>query len=326
MIKKVVLTLTTLLVSSAALAANSTQTIETEPNTNFVITPSMAYRYDVFKWSIPSDRFPQHKLSELVWKNHIVQPSIKIETEPKPKQFTFLGQAKYGYILKNPSKSWDYDWYSSDEKTSELHSKTKSYVRGNILDLSGAVGYSVNLLENNLLTFYVGYDYTDYRNKDYGCFQLLDINELTISYNQLISKYYFKNQVPWVGLSLETQLNNKFSIIPTIKYYSFKYIGRGYWLFRTDYEQNPSFKHNAKGYGLGVEIDFLYKYSNNLDFKIGLETKKFKMKNGNVKTFYSEKEKKSAMFNFGKKVSDTNKLYGLNLISSSISVGFRYKI
>jgi hypothetical protein len=70
----------------------------------------------------------------------------------------------------------------------------------------------------------------------------------------------------------------------------------------------------------------LYKYSDNLEFKINLETKLFKIKNGRDKTFFSEKAKKSWLFNIGEKVSDTRKLYDLNLISSSISFGMRYKI
>ena len=80
--------------------------------------------------------------------------------------------------------------------------------------------------------------------------------------------------------ALNTQLNDRLSIIPTIKLYSFKYVGKGYWLLRNDVKHNPSMKHNAKGRGLGFDVDFLYKYSDNLDFKINLETKKLKMKTG----------------------------------------------
>jgi len=172
-IKKVALALTTLLTVTTALADGYSKE---EKSTNFIVTPSVAYRYDVFKWSIPDDIFRNKKLSELIWKNHIIQPSIKFEIEPKTNQFTFLGQVKYGYILKNPSKSYDLDWIHNNH-TLQLYSKTKSSVKGNIFDLSGAVGYSINLLNNNLLTFYVGYDYTDYRNKDYGSRQLLNYSE-----------------------------------------------------------------------------------------------------------------------------------------------------
>jgi hypothetical protein len=89
----------------------------------------------------------------------------------------FLGQVKYGYILKNQSKSWDHDWDHTRDitgnVTSKLVSTTKSQVTGNILDLSGAVGYSLGLFKDSLLTFYIGYDYSDYRNKNYGSCQLV---------------------------------------------------------------------------------------------------------------------------------------------------------
>ena len=166
-IKKVVLLWTFLFINTTSLA--NTYSKE-EKTTNFIVTPSIAYRYDVFKWSVPSDRFPDKKLSELVWKNRIMQPSIKVELEPRSNQLTFLGQVKYGHILKNQSKSWDYDWDYERDGTGNIISKsdsiTKSKATGNILDLSGAVGYSLGLFEKSLLTFYLGYDYSDYRNKN----------------------------------------------------------------------------------------------------------------------------------------------------------------
>jgi len=223
-----------------------------EKTINFIVTPSVAYRYDVFKYAIPDNKFINKKLSELIWKNYIIQPSIKFEIEPKSNQFTFLGQVKYGYILKSQSKSWDLDWIS-DKYESLLESKTQSSVKGNVFDLSGAIGYSLNLFKNNLLTFYVGYDYSDYRNKNYGVRQLAwNQNELLYPFYQMGQKYYFKTKSPWLGLSVNTQLNDRWSIIPTIKFYSFKYVGKGYWLFRDDLKQNPSLKQSAKGTGLGL--------------------------------------------------------------------------
>ena len=307
-IKKVALVLTTLLLANTTFADNYSNE---EKTTNFIVTPSVAYRYDVFKWSVPYPQFNK-KLSELIWKNHIVQPSIKIETEPKANSFTFLGQVKHGYILKNHSKKLDYDWIYNSSRPS---SKTLSSVRGNIFDLSGAVGYSVNLL-----TFYVGYDYTNYKNKQYGLRQLsYDQNRLLNSFKQLISKYYFKTYSPWLGLSVNTQLNDRLSIIPTIKLYSFKYVGKGYWLLRNDVKHNPSMKHNAKGAGLGFDVNFLYKYSDNLDLKINLETKKLKMKTGKEQAFYNTNH-------YDGEIVATRKLYDLSLISSSITAGFRYKL
>ena len=320
MLRKLVVLLINLLFINIVLADNYSKETQT---TDFVVTPSVAYRYDVFKWSICDKYFENKKRSELVWENHIIQPSIKIETEPKSKQFTFLGQAKYGYILKNQSKSWDYDWQVYKTKTSNIisepESKTKSTVKGNILDLSGAVGYSVNLFNNNLLTFYVGYEYSDYRNKNYGVLQQVkNTNDLLHDFNKLVAKYYFKTQSPWIGLSVKTPVSDKFSIIPTIKFYSFKYAGKGYWLLRTDLQQNPSFKDTAKGNSFGFDIDLLYKYSDSMDFKINIETKRLKIKKGKQQTFEAADIR-------GPEVVTTNKLFALSLISSSITGGFRYK-
>jgi hypothetical protein len=296
-----------------------------EKTTNFVITPSVSYRYDVFKWAIPDNIFTNKKLSELTWKNYIVQPSIKIETESQPNQFTISGQVKYGYILKNPSESWDRDWHIHQQKSGNLKStpdsKTLSSIKGNILDLFGAIGYSFDLPKNNLLTFYVGYDYMDYRNKQYGGRQLVNNQDiLVIPFDKLLSKYNFKTQSPWVGLSVNVSLNDKFSIIPTIKLYSFKYVGKGYWLLRDDLAQNPSFKHTAKGQGLGFDVDFIYKFNDNLDFNINLGIKRFKMRKGQYHMFFVA----DPILNLPTRVS-TNKLFDLNLISSAISGGIRYK-
>jgi hypothetical protein len=311
-IKKTLAFLIVLLTVTTALGDNDSKE---EKSTNFIVTPSLAYRYDVFKWSTPHHQL-NIKVSELVWKNYIVQPGIQIEIEPQPNQFNFLGQVKYGYILKNQSKKLDFDWLGDEAP----YSKTLSAVRGNILDLSGAIGYSVNLFKENLLTFYIGYDYTDYRNKQYGGRQQANnLNELLYPFNQLISKYYFKTKSPWIGLSVNSHLNDKFSIIPTIKFYSFKYAGKGYWLLRDDLHHNPSFKDAAKGIGLGFDLDFLYKYSDKLDFKINIETKKIRMKTGKQQTFYNDKDIR------GERVA-TGKLSNLSLLSSSISAGFRYKL
>jgi hypothetical protein len=318
-IKKVALVLTTLLTVTTVLADSYPKE---EKTINFIVTPSLAYRYDVFKWSVPDSYLPDKKVSELVWKNRILQPSIKIETEPKPNQFTFLSQVKYGHILKNQSKSWDHDWDHTRDitgnVTSKLVSTSKSQTTGNVLDLSGAVGYSLDLFKESLLTFYVGYDYTDYRNKDYGYLQLI-YNTKPMTSDELLRKYNFKTRSPWIGLSVNTSLSEKFSITPTIKLYSFKYIGKGYWIHRGDLEQNPSIKHNAKGTGLGFDVDFIYKYSDNLDFKINLETKKFKMQKGQDTAFFNS-------LSPGGERDDTSKLFNLILISSSISAGFHYKL
>jgi hypothetical protein len=322
-IKKVAIVLAIALLASNAVADNYPKE---EKTTNFIVTPSVVYRYDVFKYSIPDEVFTDRKVSELTWKNYIVQPSIKIELEPQSNEFTFLGQGKYGYILKNMSKSWDKDWKfpkikGSKEIKPKIYSNAVSTVKGNILDLSGAVGYSLNLFSDNLITFYLGYDYTNYRNNQYGIYNRLNNkNVLQRPLDQLITRYNFKTKSPWVGLSLNVPISDNFLVKPTIKYYSFNYIGKGYWVLRDDLKKNPSIKHTAKGQAFGVDVDLAYKYFDNLDFKINLEIKRFKMKNGQDQMFLV-----ADRVNHKPERVVTRKLINLSLISYSISGGIKYR-
>ena len=105
-----------------------------------------------------------------------------------------------------------------------------------------------------------------------------------------------------------------------IKFYSFKHVGKGYWIYRADLEQNPSLKNNAKGHGLGFDLDFIYKYNSSLDLTLNLETKRFKMKKeGTNKMFFNSRA-------IGGEGVTTIKLLDLSLISSSISAGLKYKL
>ena len=128
-----------------------------ETKEGIILTPFTGYRYDIFQWSIPAGKTSNlRKLSELTWRNYISETGVKIETKPENNQFNFQGQLKYGYILKK-SQNQDSDW----DKIGEF-SRTFSTVKGNVLDVSGAIGFSRNLA-NTIVTYYVGIDHTKYR-------------------------------------------------------------------------------------------------------------------------------------------------------------------
>ena len=102
--------------------------------------------------------------------------------------------------------------------------------------------------------------------------------------------------------------------------YSFKHVGKAYWIHRGDLKQEPSFKNTAKGNGIGFDLDFIYKYSNNLDLMLNLENKKFKMKKEGINKMFLNSSA------FGGEGVVTKKLIDLSLISSSISAGLKYKL
>jgi len=280
------------------------------------VTPFTSYRYDIFQFSIPSNGFINStKLSELTWKNHISEVGIKLETQPKENQFNVQGQLKYGYILNN-SKNQDSDWDNIGE-----FSRTFSSVKGNIYDFSTAIGFS-QLLQNTLFTYYLGMDYTKYQMKDYGLYYTIhrfynETNQNILgqshSNSKLVSKYRFNNYVPWIGLSLNHCINDRFSVNPTVKLYFFYLSGEAGWVLRDDLQYNPSFTHKAFGIGVGFDTELLYQYNNNLALHANIGVKKLDMIQGIKKTFYS--------FNH----TSSSELYKLSLFSSSISAGIKYK-
>jgi len=301
--------------STFPLISKAEEVLETK--SSIIVTPFTGYRYDLFQWSVPyGGSSTDRTASELTWKNHISETGIKIETRPEENQFNFQGQLKYGYILSN-SKSQDSDWDERGE-----YARSFSSVKGNIFDLSGSIGFSQKLA-NSLVTYYLGMDYTKYLMKDYGLnykisrFHNTNITNMlgqTESKSKLVAKYNFDNYSPWIGASIDYSVNDKFSIIPTIKLYLFYLSGQANWVLREDLRHSPSFTHKALGIGASFDTELLYQYTNNLAFKAIVGIKKFDMKKGTDKTFFADGTNAS------------RDLKKLSLFSSSISAGIKYKL
>lgn len=285
-------------------------------HTTISITPFAGYRYDVFQWSIPMGTCStKNKASELTWKNHILETGVKIETRPEDREFSFLGQMKYGIILNNSTLK-DADWDNLGEFSTSI-----SRVKGNIVDLSGAVGVS-RQLSSALITYYLGMDYTKYQMKNYGLNYKTNryfnsyINDTlgqTHSKSQLVSKYSFDNYAPWVGASIFYPINDKISLKPTIKAYLFYLLSKADWVLRNDYVKGTSFTHRAFGTGASVDTELLYQYNQKLDIHANIGFKIFRMLEGRKKHF----------FRHGYTYS--NDLKKLSFMSSSISGGIKYK-
>ena len=297
------------------LISNAEEVLETKYG--IIVTPFTGYRYDIYQWSTPyGSSSTDRTLSELTWKNHISETGLKIETKPEENQFNFQGQLKYGHILSN-SKNQDSDWDELGE-----FARSFSSVKGSILDLSGSIGFSQKLA-NSLVTYYLGLDYTKYLMKDYGLnykihrFYNTNITNMlgqTEPRSKLVAKYNFNHYAPWIGASIDYSVNDKLSIIPTIKLYFFYLSGRANWILREDLAHSPSFTDKALGIGASFDTELLYQYSNNLAFKANVGIKKFDMKQGVRKTFIANGD------------THSSELKKLSLFSSSVSAGIKYKL
>ena len=304
-----------LLLSALTTVAN-TIPVNNIPSSNTIsVTPFAGYRYDVFQWSTPMGSCStENKASELTWKNHIVETGVKVETPPEDRGFNFLGQMKYGIILNNSTMK-DADWDNLGEFSTSI-----SRVKGNIVDLSGAVGVSRQLF-SALITYYLGMDYTKYQMKNYGLNYKTNryfnsyINDTlgqTHPKSQLVSKYSFDNYAPWVGVSIFYPINDKISLKPTIKAYLFYILSKADWVLRDDYVKGTSFTHRAFGTGASIDTELLYQYNQKLDIHANIGFKIFRMLEGRKKHFRHG-------------YTYSNDLKKLSFMSSSISGGIKYK-
>jgi hypothetical protein len=279
---------------------------------NVILTPFTGYRYDIYQWSIQD---MNNNLTKLTWRSHVSEIGVKIKIVPQDNRFNFLGHVKYGFILSN-SKNQDSDWDNIGE-----YERTFSATKGNTFDLSGAVGFS-QVLENALVNYYLGMDYSNYRTKSYGLDykinRIRDTNITTIlgrtkSKSHLINKYCFDNYASWLGASINYPINNNLTISPTIKLYLFYLSSEADWVLRKDFKHEPSFTDKAKGIGASFDTELFYNYNNILGLKLNVGIKNFVMKGGVKKTFFSDDTHSS------------KELDQLSLFSFVLSAGIRYK-
>jgi hypothetical protein len=280
------------------------------------VTPIAGYRYDIFSWSIPNNGLiTGDKLSELTWKNSVIETGVRIETQPRVNNYNFLGHIKYGYILDR-STNQDSDWDDLGE-----FSKSFSNVKGNSLDISGAVGFS-RQMKSAIATYYYGMDYTNYNMRNFGLnFEIsrqrhTSIGQETgqiIPTSTKVSTYKFNNYAPWVGASLLYPVNKEFSVTPTVKLYMFYLSAEADWILREDYKHDPSFTDKAFGYGASFDAELAYKFSNSLDLTGNVGFKGFSMSRGIQEDRFANGRRGSS------------NLKSLYFVSSYANLGMRYK-
>ena len=188
--------------------------------------------------------------------------------------------------------------------------------------MSGAVGFSQSF-PKALVTYYVGLDYTKYRMNDYGLYYSIHRFYNSETFNQLgqthsksmkVATHNFDNYSPWIGGSVNYSINDRLLVIPTIKLHLFNIYSKTNLILRNDLQHNPSFTHKALGVAASFDIELLYKYNQNLDFKIGTGIKKFDMFYGREKKFFADGD------------TFTRDLKKLSLQSSNLNVGLRFKL
>jgi len=288
---------------------------------NVHLTPLVGYRYDHLQWSIPDNGDAiDGKLSELNWKTNTAEAGLQIHTNPEQDRFNYLGKVKYGMIFKKNSKNQDSDYDNIGE-----YSRAFSKVKGDILEVSMAVGYSTTL-SKSLLTYYGGLEFSHFNLKDFGVNYKINrqrFSNVNLPLGQDVPNsehnktYQVNTYRPWIGISTYYQLSDRMSFTPLAKLYFFSFHNKANWMVQPIIVTTPirkSFIHNGHGWGIGLDGTFAYTLNRNLAITSNIEIKKFVMLKGRDNVYMTD----------GSVLK--NNLKSLFLFAGSITFGIKCKL
>ncbi|NRB10292.1 MAG: hypothetical protein HRU35_01560 [Rickettsiaceae bacterium] len=272
------------------------------------VIPLLGVRNDTYVWS--------HTLSKLKWDSIVPEAGVKVTFKPKAKRVFFSASIKYGSIAGD-STFLDRDF----DKLGEF-SRTSSKLKGDILDISGEVRIPAEKKSVVDINYLYGIDYLRHNFKAFGLDVKID-RELNgtelgptgkiLPDSLQVTNYEIDTYAPWLGISLGFKINKKFSVVPTTKLYFFYSTADANWILRDDFKHPRSFTVRGLGFGASLDINSIYKITNNLDFTGNLGVKYFSAGAATEENFLA---------NGSVTTASLNRLY---LLSKYANIGLKYK-
>lgn len=266
--RKFILALALCFVNCTSLLANRGTVVVPLPCTsdpwpsssNFEI--DLGYRRDELKWSIANTftdpkgkvvNFP-NVLSELQWKELNIAQIAGTFGYVSDCNYAIKINADYGHIFHG--KNIDSD-YHKDNKRGLWSRSQNNAGKGNVCDISGAVGYKcTSSLGRCVVTPLIGYSYQNQNLHVYDgvqtvCidFSLIDegfVHCATGPFPGLDSKYTARWFGPWVGMDFGVRVEQCAYMFGGLEWHLSSYRGYGKWNLRP--ELGP-FHHKAHGHG-----------------------------------------------------------------------------
>lgn len=295
----------------------------------FMAKPALAAEYftdvgigmrtDNVKWSIGYGALEPNILSELTWEDvrslyfsadHriIFLPNVSQNNDRSLYRQSgpfFRMWGGIGTVMTGENQDSD---YSSNDRQDEF-SRSNNRVDGDtVLDVSWASGWYYRKKEDRGVTWSVssliGYGLHQQKFNMVSGNQTIDTQSNTSgSIIGLNSTYKSLWRGPMVGLLYDYTMSTikdepRMRIIASAYYHIVDFHGEGVWNLREDLAKDPSFKHNATGYGWEVDGGFEYNFSRN--FLIGVDVSYGRWladEDGVNMTFYSDDSVSAIKFN-----------------------------
>jgi hypothetical protein len=213
------------------------------------IYAAMGLSQEAVDWSIAGNvqgRDP-NILSELIWKN-VRGPAVNIGISLKLKT-GILAKLESSYQKTIVGDVTDTD-YQGDDRTSPSFHASVDCDKGFILNLNGEAGYNFKINSKIDLQGWIGYTFDQ---------SLLYLQNSEGSGDQKLNSTY---ENFWKGITFsiggDFQILNRLAASPRLTYKQLRYRAVGNWNLIDEFQHPESFKHDAKGFGLGGEIRVAY--------------------------------------------------------------------
>lgn len=280
-------------------------------------------RRDNFDWNIASDTTgtsTPNILSELTWTDIQLYEVATHLRHVEPTNISWLPggvlfDAKLTAGFVNSGENQDSD-YNGDNRTLEFSRSNNESSGGYALSGKVAVGYQFDLgHEINYpsytfltLTPLIGYGW---HTQEYEMTDGVQTIPAFGAFSGLNSTYTSTWSGPFLGLEAGIE-GRKHMLTLRGEYHLLDFVGEGVWNLRGDFAQDPSFRDEAEGTGIELNLGYSYAIDTRYEFTIDLSHAQREATDGNSETFFSNGNVTEIKFN---EVNDS---------TQSLRVGLQY--
>jgi len=258
----------------------------TKKGARYSLELSTGLREDRLKWNIGGSISANGQvynpdiLSELEWKklrSHYSKVTLKGD------EGRFALKLSFGYGSSFDGEVRDSDYFYSG-RSGEFSRSISDSKGSEFYDYLAAIGYKYDIFENSMFIFFLGYEQNIQKLKIKN-----GVSEIPPSgaISGLDSRYETVWRNLFVGGDFQFRPTQNSELLLGYNYYWSSYEGKGYWNLRTDFSQNPSFKHTGNGGGYSLTLDYTYFFAQNWGANLKGEYKDMKIKNGDDITYFS---------------------------------------
>lgn len=209
------------------------------------------YRQDDLKWSIAGIGGTPNILSELKWQDIEIATLNLGSTLYLKSNWLVNMDLVYGRIFDGKNQDSD---YFGNNRTTEFSRSNNGADKGNILDISTAIGYRWQLPLNQQHSYpfielrpQAGFSYHSQNLKMVDGFQTIPSSG---AFSDLDASYDATWFGPWLGLDSQINFSDRFKLSLNLEYHHAYYDASANWNLRSDFAHPESFTHKAEGYGL----------------------------------------------------------------------------